>query len=287
MVPVSERASGRSVVTAPECSARREARLAGAGVPVRRGDRPRGRSGRLRRRRGRRARGGRRGGRGGRRRASAVLVSAMVRRFGLPAADGLRLRGRAAAGPRRCTSNDVMRAAGGRCRVPVGGLRRVPCGFPVGVRPAGGGRRHDHLRRWGWRAGMRARAAGAWDVQGPRVREQDRRGYAQRERYQERRQPASNYPDAPCAAFIGRQRPVSPFPADLPDPRPHHEYKKPRRTATGNRRRLPLFPGYSSAAPTNCSRARRSAAATPPHVRGCRAPREPWQRGGRPTVRGR
>ena len=208
VIPMAEGAPAGRVAPATERAARREARAARTALLVGRGNR--------RRRWFAMARGG-----GRRRRCRAArrarTDAALRRRMRALRSAGRGLVRPADGGLRRHESDGLVRSAGGghvsgrRLRNARGVRRGL-----VGAMSAERLRRHDHTpgRR---QAGVRARAGNPRERRGPGVRQQSRRGHAEQERQEQQGRSASNDPDwAPRAAFVGRQRPVSPFPTVLP-----------------------------------------------------------------------
>lgn len=235
MVPMSDGAPGRSVVSASERPARREARVARATLL----DSRRHRGRRLPRRFGRP--GCCRGRRGCRRRCRCGRWRRSFGARGPAARDAGRVR-RAAGGFRR--DGSVVRAARGRGSR-TGRRRLVGCRRAMSLVRACSRRGYDHLLRRRRRAEARAGGCDPRQWHLPGVRQQSRRGNAQEERDERQSHSTSGHPDcATCTAFVGRQRPGSPFPTDFPDLA--HEYKKVRRTASRWRSRLPLFARDSS-----------------------------------------
>jgi hypothetical protein len=146
-----------------------------------------------------------------RRGARGLARRRLRRRHVLWASRGLRLNG---AGPMRRSGNRGRgRAAAGmglgdRARRRCGG-RRSDCAV---VRPVGGGRRGDDDLFGRGRAGTLS-GPDRREMHGAGVEEQGHRGRAEEQRDRRRCHSPSDYPDcAPFTAFVGRHRPVLPFP---------------------------------------------------------------------------
>jgi hypothetical protein len=76
------------------------------------------------------------------------------------------------------------------------------------------------------------------------VEKQGHRTGSEEERDRRRRYAAGNRPDLTTPTFLGRHRPLPPFPDDASSPA-EERYKNPDRTTTPSRVRRPLFPGES------------------------------------------